>query len=321
MKGNILTPSNDTILRINPTLAKEIGVNESIVLLQLEYLISISTTEPKDGNKWTYQSLSDLRENYFPFWSCSTINRAIKGLIEKNLIFVANFNKYKYDRTRWFAINYDEVNKIRGVEVRGFKNLQQNSNSQNDLRSNQDGVCETQNRTADSQKDLLSNQDGTTIPETPTETPAHVKLNKAGFDNPAIISRNIKNQQSNNNEALINKRKISIREFYSQNNIEEYVSWFPQKYRPLALAHITGSIIIPERIHWLKWKEVYEILLEEGVSPEDLKLASFYLFIKNGDSYSTREIINITKIICKERKEFTEAYQSFAQYVNEKLVY
>lgn len=55
-------------LRVNAALAMEIGLNESIVLLQLEFLISISDNV-REGRIWTYQSLSELQEAHFPFWS------------------------------------------------------------------------------------------------------------------------------------------------------------------------------------------------------------------------------------------------------------
>ena len=66
-------------LRICPRLAKEIGLNESIVFLQLEYLISIAQHK-RDGKLWTYQSTRKLQEDYFPWWSLDTINRTIHNV-------------------------------------------------------------------------------------------------------------------------------------------------------------------------------------------------------------------------------------------------
>ncbi|MCX6762223.1 MAG: DNA replication protein DnaD, partial [Candidatus Moranbacteria bacterium] len=58
-------------LRINSELAMEIGLNESIVLLQLEYLASISGNA-KDGKKWVYNSAQEWKDKYFGFWSIET---------------------------------------------------------------------------------------------------------------------------------------------------------------------------------------------------------------------------------------------------------
>ncbi len=82
--------------RLNPALAAEIGLNESLIFLQLEYFIAISNNV-RNGIKWTYQSLTDLKK-MFSFLSQATINRAIKSLIEKKLIIVGNFNQKKYDK-------------------------------------------------------------------------------------------------------------------------------------------------------------------------------------------------------------------------------
>jgi hypothetical protein len=104
-------PNNSAAPRLWPDLAKEIGLNESILLLQLEYWIRISTTDEREGRRWTYQSTRDIQA-FFPFWSVATIQRAIQSLVKKKLIHVGNFNKYKYDKTRWFAINEDVVKRL-----------------------------------------------------------------------------------------------------------------------------------------------------------------------------------------------------------------
>lgn len=103
-------------LRISGELAKEIGLRESIILLQLEFLVSISDNE-RDGRKWSYNSTRELKQKYFPWWSTATINRAIKRLLEMKLIIIGNYNKRAYDQTRWFTINFKNVNKLESVEV------------------------------------------------------------------------------------------------------------------------------------------------------------------------------------------------------------
>lgn len=102
--------------RVYPELAMEIGFNESLLLLQLDFLIAISDHE-RDGQRWTYQSVTDIQK-MFPFWSRATINRVINSLEKKSLIQVGNFNRKKYDRTRWFAINADEARKLKSIEVK-----------------------------------------------------------------------------------------------------------------------------------------------------------------------------------------------------------
>ncbi|MBA7609234.1 hypothetical protein ES703_16422 [subsurface metagenome] len=101
--------------RLNPALAEEIGLNESIIYLQLEFWISISDKEYQ-GKIWTYQSLRSFQK-VFRFLSRDTINRAIKSLEKQKLIKIGNFNKKKYDNTRWFAIDYKGVDRIKSLTV------------------------------------------------------------------------------------------------------------------------------------------------------------------------------------------------------------
>ena len=133
----------------------EIGLNESVVLLQLEFLISISD-HVHDGRVWTYQSLADLRDHYFPFWSKATIGRAIQALVERDLIDVGNFNRAGFDRTSWYALNPAGLARLSSLRLA--------------TPSSQDEPSSSQNETSTSQAARWASQSGPTIPETTSET-------------------------------------------------------------------------------------------------------------------------------------------------------
>lgn len=159
----IFTLNSPYSLRIDGELAKEIGLNESIVLLQLEFLISLPPYKVRDGRRWTYQSVRELKAEYFPWWSVATINRTIKSLEDKGYITVGNYNAQKYDKTRWFALNLEAIDKLESVAVvRSETGL-----FQNETRS-------TQNETRSTQDETRSAQDETAIPETPAETTTEI---------------------------------------------------------------------------------------------------------------------------------------------------
>jgi len=142
--NRIFTLNEPNAPRLNPALAVEIGLNESIMLLQLEFWIAISDNE-RDGQKWTYQSVRDIKEKWFPFWSPMTINRTIKSLESSGyIITTTKYNTLKYDKTRWIALNFDELSKLESISIKGY------------------GTRSYQNGTG-------SNQNGTTIPENTTE--------------------------------------------------------------------------------------------------------------------------------------------------------
>lgn len=102
--------------RFHPLLASEIGLNESLLLLQLEYWLD-KKAHIRDGMDWTYQSLNDLVTT-FPCWNKSTINRAIHSLLTQGLIYCeSKYNKRANDRTRWFALNLENCGKLESVKV------------------------------------------------------------------------------------------------------------------------------------------------------------------------------------------------------------
>lgn len=114
-RNRIFTLNNPYVPRLCPELAQEIGLNESILLLQLEFWISLDS-KYHDGNYWTYQSVTDLQE-FFPFWSRGTIQNIVKSLESKDLILVGNYNKSRFDRTRWFAINLESTALLKSIAI------------------------------------------------------------------------------------------------------------------------------------------------------------------------------------------------------------
>ena len=142
--------------RINPALAVEIGLNESIVLLQIEYWISVSQ-HFIDGQRWTYQSVREMQKKVFPFWSIATINRTVQSLLQKGYLIEGNFNKAKYDKTRWFALNFEKLSELKSIAIQYDTGV-----FQNETRS-------TQNETRSTQNETRSTQNETTIPENTTE--------------------------------------------------------------------------------------------------------------------------------------------------------
>jgi len=97
-------------LVVQSELAVLIGLNESIFVQQLHYWLSKSTNV-KNGRKWSYNSYEELHEQ-FPFWSVRTIKTITKKLKDSGLVFIENFNINKWDKTNWYSLNYDELNRI-----------------------------------------------------------------------------------------------------------------------------------------------------------------------------------------------------------------
>ncbi|WP_227521994.1 hypothetical protein [Bacillus solitudinis] len=108
MKGNYLL--NEYPLLVLPSLATKIGLNQAIILQQSHYWLQKS--QKKHDNKlWFYKTHDDWCAE-LPFWSKSTIRRTISELERDKLLITDNFNSKKYDKTKWYTINYPYLKKL-----------------------------------------------------------------------------------------------------------------------------------------------------------------------------------------------------------------
>ena len=99
---------NENPLTVNVELARKIGLNESIVLQQIQYWIKINEKAERnyhDGYYWTYNTYQEWQKQ-FPFWSLRTIRRIFTQLESNGFVVVENYNKLKIDRTKWYRIDY-----------------------------------------------------------------------------------------------------------------------------------------------------------------------------------------------------------------------
>lgn len=111
--------------QVLPALAKAIGLNEAIFLQQLHYLLNYSKNE-FEGKSWIFNSLEQWEE-IFCYWSLSTIRRTIKSLSKQGLLLTTDkFNQYKFDKTKWYSINYEQLANLNVSTVKNNKPYVQN---------------------------------------------------------------------------------------------------------------------------------------------------------------------------------------------------
>lgn len=107
-------------LIIIPELAVKIGLNESIILQQIHYWLEINRKVNRhflDNRYWAYNTYVEWQKQ-FPFFSVSTIKRAIYNLEKFKLIVTTDkYNEMKIDKTKWYSINYDEIENLEESEV------------------------------------------------------------------------------------------------------------------------------------------------------------------------------------------------------------
>lgn len=152
VKYQLFTAVNPTVLRIVPELAVEIGLNESIVLMQISFWIG-NSNNVRDGVFWTYQSLRKMHKEAFPYWSIATIRRTVQTLADAGYILVGNYNKRSGDNTQWFALEPEKISSLKSVVLLPV-----------------DSGMVFQNETGVYQNETPPLQNETTLPETTTET-------------------------------------------------------------------------------------------------------------------------------------------------------
>ncbi|QIW89243.1 replication initiation protein [Pseudomonas phage 8P] len=97
---------------INPDLARHVGLNEAIILQQLNYWIEATESGVEhDGRRWVYNTQEQWREQ-FPFWSVDTVKRAFASLKKQRLILVKQLAKQKHDRTNYYAIDHARLEEM-----------------------------------------------------------------------------------------------------------------------------------------------------------------------------------------------------------------
>lgn len=116
---------NEHPLEVLPGLATAIGLNEAIMLQQIHYWIIHPKAQERDGRKWHYDTY-EAWQGQFPFWSIPTIKRTAQNLEKINLVVSKQFGKLKGDKTKWYSINYINLEKMELKIEKQVKHLKTN---------------------------------------------------------------------------------------------------------------------------------------------------------------------------------------------------
>ena len=99
---------NENPLVLLPSLAVKLGLNQAIVIQQIHYWLQTSKTKIND-KKWVYNTIDEWHEQ-FPFFSKSTLERAISSLVKDGFLIVEKLSGNKSDRTNYYTIDYVKLN-------------------------------------------------------------------------------------------------------------------------------------------------------------------------------------------------------------------
>ena len=108
MMNNLLI--NEPPLQVLPSLVIELGnTDKAIILQQIHYWLQRSNNIV-DGHRWIYNSAHEWQKQ-FPWLTEKTIQRYLKSLVDDGWLISGNYNKAKFDRTKWYRVRYDRLDK------------------------------------------------------------------------------------------------------------------------------------------------------------------------------------------------------------------
>lgn len=103
---------NERPLIVLPSLAESLGsVDKAIILQQLNYWVKKSKNY-HDGRSWVYNSMESWAKQFPWIKSKTTIKKHFKDLKKLGLVLTGNFNQYSFDRTTWYTIDYEALEKF-----------------------------------------------------------------------------------------------------------------------------------------------------------------------------------------------------------------
>lgn len=92
-------------MQFDPDVARRVGVEEAIMYSNLQFWCVHNKANGQhfyENRHWTYNSYGAFCE-LFPFWTEKQIRRILKKLETTGLVKTNNFNRRKYDKTKWYS--------------------------------------------------------------------------------------------------------------------------------------------------------------------------------------------------------------------------
>lgn len=122
---------DDHPLMCSPQLAVLLGSSDkAIIIQQIHYWIKKSGKE-YDGFKWVYNTTQDWAKQ-FPWLKADLVRKYLKQLEDLGILVTGNYNKAKFDRTKWYRIDYKALETLKSSNWRKSPD-RSGENRQNDV--------------------------------------------------------------------------------------------------------------------------------------------------------------------------------------------
>jgi len=269
---NYLLSDGDSI-PLNPNLAKKIGVNHALVLQQLHFLLTVTRKQRRQYNYvedrwWVYNTYPEWQRDYFKWLSASAIKGIFRDLEDAQLVMSKQSVKSKFDRRKWYSINYDTFEDL-------ASSIRQNLSDENgQILSDENGQI-----LSDVYTETTTETTSEEIPPTPLEDDAITVWTSCFGDKGAVSGR------------VINELVDLVKEYGNQTVVDAIRS---EKRRVAS-----GSIHVETIRRRLQYKPYTDAILKAfGSNPNDLTGVAFDTVAKTAEQlkaggYTSEDIPHI----------------------------
>ena len=107
--SNLLFDERPLVLQ--PRLAFLLGGSDEAIILQQVHYWTQKNMNIRDGYSWVYNSMKDWHKQFY--WiSESSVKRIFTKLEKKGVLITGNYNKAKFDKTKWYRIDYAALDEM-----------------------------------------------------------------------------------------------------------------------------------------------------------------------------------------------------------------
>ena len=94
-----------------PKLAAMLGGSDRAIILQQLHYWLLKSENVHDGRRWVYNSMEAWHKQFYWIKSVRTIKGHFNALEKMGIVLTGNYNKAGFDRTKWYTIDYDHLQK------------------------------------------------------------------------------------------------------------------------------------------------------------------------------------------------------------------
>ncbi len=198
---------------INNPLAIKIGLDGSLIIQKIMYLINeVGLDNYHEDKFWVSKTYRQWRE-YFPFFTYKQLRRIFHNLKKDGYILVSNFDKNRFRKSNWYTLNNKEIHSNIYEKIMYYLELNNSENFDifdDDCPNGQIEVPKWADRSAQMGRSkkigVFCQKDDFSIKADEND----VAISRKSAENPSMALNNLSNTNTNNINILYNNKHTQI---------------------------------------------------------------------------------------------------------------